>query len=886
MTTVSQIATALGDRYRIEREVGAGGMATVFLATDLKHDRAVAIKVLKPELAAGLGAERFLQEIRIAAKLDHPHILTLIDSGKADGMLYYVLPFVRGESLRARLDREHQLRIEDAIAIARQIAGALEHAHRAGVIHRDLKPENVLLREGEAFLTDFGIALAVQQAGGNRLTDTGMSLGTPEYMSPEQATGDRALDARSDVYSLGAVVYEMLTGEPPHTGSTAHAVIAKLMTDRPTRVRTLRDTVSPALDAAVTKALAKLPADRYRTAEEFAAALGSNSAPAPSTARRRLAWLGAAGAAAVLIATAIALWARRPPPAPAAAYDRVQLTTSGEASSPVVSPDGAQVAYAARSCSDDGTCRVTVMLRDLASNVERPIADGFDWGLLGRWSANGSWLLVFGHPLGKPVGLYVVSRLGGRPAFVGLGDGDFTSSGDTAIVAPGFTPRPTVYLRVVPISTASPTDSIGIAAPRGATQLDNVSVAPNGQWIAVLWDRQPGDAAVCIYDRSGRLTDTTRAPSTIHDGLKWSPNSGALYLPLQSASGRGSLLRTPIAPSGKVGRQDTVFVTDADERLTDYGLSANGRVLAYASARHGPYVLWTLEQRMAGQPPQPLRRVRSASSQFGAYLTKDGRSIFYPVTVAGSAGSQLQLFVEPFDGGGAHAVTPPLSHVRYWNPTLDGRRLVVETDADGGGSRLTAYDVATQRATRFADVSTRGNIWESGLDGISMIDEAGDTLRIFDGAGRLRQRIGIPDSIGGAFHIVPSPDASEFVFWAIPPGAESDEHGGLPVGLYVVSPATGSIRLVLRQAVANFGAPMQWAADGWIYSGLEFGSQRPMLYRAKLERGSKTEQVSGLPFAPDNCNCVMASDARRWVGTVSQSTSDIYLIRNFDAVHR
>ncbi len=218
-----RLAAALADRYRIERELGAGGMATVYLARDLRHDRDVAIKVLRPELAAALGAERFLAEVKITARLDHPHILTLIDSGDADGTLFYVMPFVRGESLRTRLARDKQLDIDDALAITTQIASALDYAHRQGVIHRDIKPENILLHEGNAFLTDFGIALAVQQAGGDRLTATGLSLGTPSYMSPEQAAGDRHLDARSDVYALGAVTYEMLAGEPPMTGASVQA---------------------------------------------------------------------------------------------------------------------------------------------------------------------------------------------------------------------------------------------------------------------------------------------------------------------------------------------------------------------------------------------------------------------------------------------------------------------------------------------------------------------------------------------------------------------------------------------------------------------------------------------------------------------------------------
>jgi serine/threonine-protein kinase len=283
-TPLEQLRAALADRYRLERELGEGGMATVYLAHDLKHDRPVAVKVLKPELAAALGAQRFLKEIQVTAHLQHPHILPLYDSGSAEGALFYVMPVVQGESLRDRLLREKLLPIDETIRIVRQVAGGLDYAHRQGVIHRDIKPENILLHDGEALLSDFGIALAVAEAGGGRLTGTGLSIGTLQYMSPEQATGERDLDARSDIYALGAVTYEMLAGEPPVNGPNPRAMIAKLLTERPTSLRVVRDVVPPALDAAVMRALAKAPTDRFASARHFADAL---TAPAPPTARRK-----------------------------------------------------------------------------------------------------------------------------------------------------------------------------------------------------------------------------------------------------------------------------------------------------------------------------------------------------------------------------------------------------------------------------------------------------------------------------------------------------------------------------------------------------------------------------------------------------------------------
>jgi protein kinase-like protein len=270
---VGQLARSLVDRYRVERELGAGGMATVYLAHDLKHDRKVALKVLKPELAAVLGAERFVAEIKTTASLQHPNILPLFDSGEADGFLYYVMPFIDGETLRARLDRETQLGIDEAVNITREVAGALDYAHRHGVIHRDIKPENILLHDGRPMVADFGIALAVSAAAGGRMTETGLSLGTPHYMSPEQATAAKEITARSDIYSLGSVLYEMLTGDPPHTGASAQQIIMKIVTEEAAPVTKLRKSVPPNVAAAVAKALERLPADRFEHAKDFADAL-------------------------------------------------------------------------------------------------------------------------------------------------------------------------------------------------------------------------------------------------------------------------------------------------------------------------------------------------------------------------------------------------------------------------------------------------------------------------------------------------------------------------------------------------------------------------------------------------------------------------------------
>ena len=275
---VERLKAALAERYVIERELGRGGMATVYLARDLKHERQVAVKVLRPELAAALGPERFLQEIKIAANLHHPHILPLYDSGDADGFLYYVMPFIDGETLGDKLNSEKQLGLEDAVRITTEVADALDYAHRQNVIHRDIKPENILFSGGHAVVADFGIARALDAAGGKRLTETGLAIGTPAYMSPEQVAGSGRMDGRADLYALGCVLYEMLAGETPFTGPTAQAILARQSVDPVPPLRTVRSTVPIAIEQAVNRALAKVPADRFATAAAFAEAL---TAPTP-----------------------------------------------------------------------------------------------------------------------------------------------------------------------------------------------------------------------------------------------------------------------------------------------------------------------------------------------------------------------------------------------------------------------------------------------------------------------------------------------------------------------------------------------------------------------------------------------------------------------------
>ena len=405
MTPSDRLAAALADRYRIERELGAGGMAIVYLAQDLKHDRKVALKVLKPELAAVLGAERFVVEIKTTASLQHPHILPLFDSGTADGFLYYVMPFIEGETLRDKLNRETQLGVDEAVRIAREVADALAYAHGKGVIHRDIKPENILIQNGRPMVADFGIALAVSAAAGGRMTETGLSLGTPHYMSPEQATADKEITGRSDVYSLASVLYEMLAGQPPHLGGSAQQIIMKIIAEQPQPVTALRKSVPYNVAAALARALEKLPADRFESAKAFADALANpafvhRSGPAaPDTSfgapsswnRVTMAMTALAAVLAILLGVSAA--SKRNERRAEVPLIRFALTDdptvriqSAYTRSFAVSPDGRSIVF-----TGSDSLGERLWIRTIDNPRARPIP-GTELGANATFSPNGEWI--------------------------------------------------------------------------------------------------------------------------------------------------------------------------------------------------------------------------------------------------------------------------------------------------------------------------------------------------------------------------------------------------------------------------------------------------------------------------------------------------------------
>ncbi len=491
--TADRLTAALSDRYHIEREIGQGGMATVYLAQDLKHKRKVALKVLKPELAAVLGAERFVQEITTTAALQHPHILPLFDSGTADGFLYYVMPFIDGETLRSKLDRETQLGIEESLKIATNVADALDYAHRHGVIHRDIKPENILLHEGRPMVADFGIALAVSAAAGGRMTETGLSLGTPHYMSPEQATAEKEITARSDIYSLASVLYEMLAGQPPHLGGSAQQIIMKIITETPQPVTALRKSVPRNVAAALDKALEKLPADRFASARAFAEALGNTAfthadsvlltgAARPVAGWRERALLPLVILGAIAIVVAVWGWSRPTRSAPIKRY-HIVLPDSAPISSNfgrlALTPDGSRLIYRSSSQGSRDPQQVGdlwVRDRDKLNATKLPGTKGA--------------LVPFVSPEGGSVGfimnrgLFTVSLRGGLPVRLSadtVGEYGATWGHDGIIYVDGDGPSGLLRVRATAGSVAESFTRLDTA--RGERDHVFPEVLPNGKGV-------------------------------------------------------------------------------------------------------------------------------------------------------------------------------------------------------------------------------------------------------------------------------------------------------------------------------------------------------------------------------------------------------------------
>ena len=723
---LDRLTISLADRYRIERELGAGGMATVYLAHDLKHGRDVAIKVLHPDLGAALGGERFLTEIRTTARLQHPHILSLLDSGEADTLLYYVMPLVRGETLRTRLERERQLPIPDALRIAREVADALQHAHAQGIIHRDIKPENILLQDGHALVADFGIALAVQQAGGQRMTQTGLSLGTPQYMSPEQAMGERTIDARSDIYALGAVTYEMLAGDAPFTGSSVQAIVAKVLSSDPERLSVVRNTVPPNVEHAVFTALAKLPADRFGSAAEFAAALqqegsGARAWRGTGDAERdgrqvrllRIA-VGAATALAVLT-TCAAVWAwQRPVAESSAAIAQFELAAPPgfahafrqDVNDLAMSPDGRLLTLAVITPAGG----VALALRSLDQLVVR-VLPGTENAAFPAFSPDGKWIAfdagdgflkkiavdgtspvtIAPLPTGGASGVtwlsdrellyttnatvghaFRVSVTGGtavRAARPDVANNDLTQTGPVAVgdgrhVLVSSTPNNAAFSRVALLDLQ---DSTTIVFP--ALSSARVLGVLEG---AVVYVQPDGALMAAPLDLSARTVGT---PIQLGDSIVLRRFNVAAAL---SVSGtlvalRGDAKRELVRVS-RAGAASTLLETPRN--YAHPRLSPDGRRVALEVAEQRGTDIWLADLTL-----QTIERITRDGNSDRPEWSPDARNILY------SSGRVLPhtLYEQPADGSGTAVklLEPKGLGIREGVYTPDGRSVIYRVDIEG-----------------------------------------------------------------------------------------------------------------------------------------------------------------------------------------------------------
>ena len=819
MTDVlDRLTVALAGRYTVERELGAGGMATVYLAHDVRHNRKVALKVLRPELAAALGHERFLREIEIAAGLSHPHILPLYDSGRAgspvepggdaeseggEEFLFYVMPYVEGESLRDRIRREKQLPLDDAMRLSREVADALSYAHSRGVIHRDIKPENIMLQSGHAVVADFGIARAVDVAGGDRLTATGVTLGTPTYMSPEQAAGEEDLDGRSDLYALGCVLYEMLAGQPPFTGATAQSVISQHLTADPAPITQLRPAVPDEIAGVLQRALAKNRADRFNPVAQFADALGqqvrAGSAPSPRPRR----WLVPALVGAVVVAVgAVGALLLRGGPTPLVLGATTQVTLDpGLEVDPDISPDGSMVAYAAgpptamqiyvRQVSGGRTVRLT----DDTTMTHR-------WP---RWSPDGAQVAYEA----EDGTISVVPALGG-PAriLVRLPPDSVIRSDPLAIVGFDWSPdgKRLVYVRGWPQGSIY-LQNVGGGDPSLLTtvsQAHSPAWSPDGSRIAVAagnsifvfgtkYFANEGQSGIVVVPLDGQPPIPVVDQSAVNVSPAWMPD-GRTLLWVSSRDGTRDVYRVSVSPSGQtrgaperlttgldafsvsvshdggrlayatlvtssnvwsidVPRQGTVSsrtarsITRGNQTVETANVSPDGQWLAFDSDRSGSYDIW----KMPAGGGEPVQLTTDPAGDFAPAWSPDGKQLSFHSMRNGSR----DVYTMAADGTGLTQRTnsPDEDLDTHWSP--DGTALVFQRVND-------TTDVL--RVQSLADGSGhdlwRGEYARWSPKGAEVAAIAPDGLRIGPaGGGPSRLLVPRPDENSGPYLCEWSPDA-------------------------------------------------------------------------------------------------------------------------------
>ena len=724
---IGKLSAALTDRYVIERELGQGGMATVYLAHDVRHDRKVALKVLRPELSAILGAERFLHEIKTTANLQHPHILGLFDSGEADGLVFYVMPYVEGESLRDRLNREKQLPVEDAVRIACEVADALDYAHRHGVIHRDIKPENILLHDGHAQVADFGIALAVSSAGaGTRMTETGMSLGTPHYMSPEQAMGQREINAKTDVYALGCVLYEMLTGEPPFNGPTAQAIIARVMTEEPRSLTLQRKSIPPHVEAAVIAALEKLPGDRLATAALFAEALRRPGALPLTTSRTSAvpAAASAAGARRAVLravpwvvavgAVGAAFWmVRHPKPSTETPRfsivvpDSEGLRTDHNNGSLAFAPDGSRFVY-----TGTGSRRRRMLYERDLDQLEPRLIAGTEGAEGPFFSPDGQWVGFFADGKLKKValaggppltladaatargaawgeggiiafaasttgGLLLVSAAGGPVDTLTRPQADTTTG--TSHRFPEFLPGGKVIVFTELLSAGLRVAAVDLGSRRITPLMDQAMGARYAPTGHLVYGTQAGALVAVPFD--AKRIRVTGSPVSLLEGLLVKASGATEFA--QSASGRLVYIAGVQTPRTLVS-VDTRGTEQPLGQMVNLGsprFSPDGRRIALVSTEGR-----NQDVRVLDLGAKTLSRLTFEGTNNYPEWTPDGRRVAFNTSRPGS--KILDIYWTSADGGGAAQplyATPGTEQEVQFTP--DGRTIAIRVTTPGSTTK-------------------------------------------------------------------------------------------------------------------------------------------------------------------------------------------------------
>ncbi|MDZ4865386.1 MAG: protein kinase, partial [Gemmatimonadota bacterium] len=701
------MTSALADRYRLERELGQGGMATVYLAEDLKHHRKVAVKVLRPELAASMGAERFEREIEVAARLTHPHILGVLDSGEASGFFYYVMPYVEGETLRERISRSGELPVADALRLLSEIAEALAVAHKGGVVHRDIKPENILLSGRHALVMDFGVAKAVTEASGRQqLTTAGVALGTPAYMAPEQATADPQLDHRVDIYALGVLAYEMLTGHPPFHGLTPQQTLAAHVTQAPRPVTERRPGISPVLDALILRCLAKRPADRYQTADELVAALEPLATPsggmtpthtmpvatvlAPPSASRWAKW--AVGAAVVVVVGVLLSTQRGGDGSPLTLTKTTRLTSApGREVLPAISPDGQFLAYVAIGASAEIFLQPTDGGRAVGITDSMPGSQlSPDWSPDGRrlafvsYDSGGASIATMPPTGGEVRRLYRTSYDGGIPRAPKW-------SPDGARIA--FEQGDSIMVMAA--------DGSGLALLAQVGAAHSLAWSPDGRWLAGVRGNEDfvysrvafGNLAastVFVLPAAGGTPIMISDSTTLNLSPVWLPDASAL-LYVSSGGGGRDVYRQAIGRRGRPGGAPSRITTGLDAHTI--ALSRDGKQLAYSKYSRDLNI-WMVRLPSSGSVSAstavPITRGNQATEV--VRLSPDGRWLVYDSDLNGNA----DLFIVPSDGGTPRQLTddPSDDLAADWSPDgsiiafhsfRTGNRDVFTINADGTG---------------------------------------------------------------------------------------------------------------------------------------------------------------------------------------------------------